>query len=138
MTIPLITAAAAGAIIILQVVLMIMVGLHRSKAGIFLGTGEDRDMERKIRRHGNLAENSGLFIAALALLEMIGATSSLVTGIAIIFVIGRLAHAFGLSSLVGSHNAPGSKIFIAGRALGAFATFGTGMVMGVSLLTYAL
>ncbi|WP_164117792.1 MAPEG family protein [Sphingorhabdus sp. Alg239-R122] len=138
MTMPLITATAAGVIIILQVILMITVGLHRAKTGISVGTGEDRDMERKMRRHGNLAENSGLFIAALALLEIVGASRPLVLGLAVTFIIGRLAHVFAFSSLVGSHNEPGGMIFTVGRGVGALATFGTGMVIGVSLLIYTL
>ena len=70
MTIPIYAAAAGAFLIILQAILMVAAGSYRVKSGINLGTGEDPVMERKIRRHGNLAENAGLFVAVLALAEM--------------------------------------------------------------------
>lgn len=121
---PIYTAALGAFVIVLQVFLMMSAGFHRTK-GQFVGIGDDRDLERKVRRHGNLAENSGLFIAVIALFEMLAGQTALVAGVCIAFMIVRLAHAIGFSSLAGSHgeNLTGARKAFAGmRALGAMGT----------------
>ncbi|MEM6709061.1 MAG: MAPEG family protein [Pseudomonadota bacterium] len=134
MTLPLISAATAGCIAILQMILMITVGLFRTRAGIFVGQGEDPNMIRLMRRHGNLSENGALFLVALTLLEVIGAAQTLVAALAAIFLVARILHAIGFSSLTGSHGEPGSRAFVAARALGAFGTFACGLIVGSALL----
>lgn len=124
MNLPLYTALLGAFLIVLQVVLMLSVGLHRAK-GQFIGIGEDRDLERKVRRHGNLAENSGLFLVVLALLEIIVGQTSWVLGLCILFGTARLLHAIGFSSLAGSHGddlTGGRKAFAGMRAMGAMGT----------------
>ncbi|MHA7820909.1 MAG: MAPEG family protein [Erythrobacter sp.] len=124
MTIPLYTALTAAFLILLQVGLMISVGTHRLK-GQFIGIGEDRDLERKVRRHGNLAENAGLFVAALALLELIVGQTPTVLVLCLTFVVARIAHAVGFSSLAGSHGddlAGARRLFAGARLIGAFGT----------------
>lgn len=120
-------AASLGAfLIVLQVVLMLTVGMHRMK-GQFIGTGEDRELERKVRRHGNLAENAGLFLVVIALFEMIVGQTTYVAAVCVIFAVARVMHAIGFSSLAGSHGedlSGGRKAFAGMRALGAFGTAG--------------
>lgn len=130
MTVPIISAYAGGLLIILQAVLMITVGLYRGQKGINLGTGNDPAMERKIRRHGNLAENAGIFIAVLALAEMIGVPGQIVQIIAIIFIVARISHAIALSTPAGSHGAETGKIFVLARIIGAFGTFASLIALG--------
>lgn len=123
---PIYTAALGAFIIVLQVILMFSVGLHRGK-GQFIGIGDDRDLERKVRRHGNLAENSGLFLVVIALFEMLVGQSTYVLALCIVFAIARLFHALGFSSLAGSHGEDltgGRKAFAGMRAMGAFGTLG--------------
>lgn len=129
MNAPLYSAALGAFLIVLQVVLMLTVGLHRTR-GTFIGTGDDKDLERKIRRHGNLAENSGLFLAVIALLEILVGQTALVAALCILFAVARSLHAIGFSSLAGSHGQDltgGRKLFAAGRALGAFGTLLTAL-----------
>lgn len=134
MSAPIVSAIVAAVLIILQQVLMITVGLHRAKAGIGVGVGSDVNLERKVRRHGNLAENSALFIATLALAELCGVSNAIVAGFGIIFVVARLSHALGFASLAGSHvGEKGSKAFPVMRAAGAFGTFFTGIGLGLFL-----
>ena len=109
---------------------MIAVGLHRTKTGVGIGVGNDPNLERKIRRHGNLSENAALFIVVLALAELCGISKPIIAGFGAIFVLARLLHALGFSSLVGSHLAEGNKLFVAMRAIGAFGTFLTGILLG--------
>lgn len=134
MTAPIISAYAGGLLIIMQGILMVLTGLHRAKAGINLGLGDDPVMERKVRRHGNLAENAGLFVAVLAIAEMTVVPHQTIMIIAIVFLVARLFHAIALSTEAGSHGADGGKIFVAGRALGAFGTLGSFLALGGFLL----
>jgi len=135
MTIPIIAAVAGAVLIILQAILMILVGMHRIRNRISLGTGDDPALERKIRRHGNLAENAALFIVVLALAEMTVVPNDVVRIIAIIFVLGRIFHAIALSTVAGSQGSATGKIFPLFRAIGAFSTFGCFMALGIYLLT---
>ena len=131
MSAPIVSAIVAAVLIILQQVLMITVGLHRAKAGIGVGVGSDVNLERKVRRHGNLAENSALFVVTLAISELFGAPTIAVAGFGLAFVVARFSHAIGFSSLAGSHvGAQGSKAFVIMRAMGAFGTFFTGIGLG--------
>ncbi len=134
MTIPIISAYAGGLLIIMQAILMVLTGLHRAKAGINLGVGDDPVMERKIRRHGNLAENAGLFVAVLALAEMTGVATQAVMIIAIAFLVARFAHAIALSTEAGSHGAETGKIFVLARVIGAFGTLICFIALGGFLL----
>lgn len=134
MPLPIISATVAAIVIILQLLLMIAVGLHRVKTVTNIGTGEDPELERKVRRHGNLAENAALFIVVLALAELIAVSSSIVMIVAAVFVAARVSHAVAFSSLTGSHGADGSKVFVAARVIGAFGTFASGVFLAGYML----
>lgn len=128
---PIYSAALGAFLIVLQVGLMLTVGLHRSK-GQFIGIGDDRDLERKVRRHGNLAENSGLFLVVIALFEMLVGQTTYVATVCIVFVVARVLHAAGFSSLAGSHgdDLTGARRAWAGmRAMGAFGTLGVAVAL---------
>ena len=132
MTIPIIAAVAGAVLIILQAILMILVGMHRIRNRVNLGTGDDPALERKI--HGNLAENAALFIVVLALAEMTVVPNDVVRIIAAVFITGRILHAIALSTIAGSHGAETGKIFPILRAIGALTTFGSFIALGGYLL----
>lgn len=134
MVYPLTTAMAGAFLIILQQFLMMNTGMHRTKAKVGVGHSEDRDLERKVRRHGNLAENAALFLVILALVEGLTGGSAVVTSFAAIFVIARISHAIGFMSLSGSH-ADGSEFtpFVFFRMIGAMGTGLTGIALGLYL-----
>ncbi|MEM7569113.1 MAG: MAPEG family protein [Pseudomonadota bacterium] len=134
MTTPLISAALAAFILVLQVGLMLTVGLHRGKTNVVIGVSDDKDLERKIRRHGNLAENAGLFIAAFAVSELVGGRPVLFLVAAGLFAVARLSHAVSFSSLSGSHLVNGFGLFPAMRMVGAFGTFIAAVLLAVTLL----
>ena len=140
MEFPHISAALGAFLIMLQQLLMLSVGLHRTKAKVGIGLDGDPDLERKVRRHGNLAENAGLLVVVLALTEMSGASSNVVVGFAWVFAIARTLHAIGFMHLDGSHaNLQGNRLFLISRVLGATATawggFGLGGYLAYVLLT---
>lgn len=134
MAMPVVSAFIATIAIILQQSLMVAVGIHRTRTRVGVGIGNDATLERKVRRHGNLAENAALFIATLALAELCGVSKLLVGIFGSIFILSRIFHVLGFSSLAGSHLAEGSKAFLAMRAIGAFGTFLTGIALGFYLM----
>lgn len=97
MEFPIVTAAVAATIALLQTGLMMAVGFSRLGYEQGIGDGGHADLELKIRRHGNLAENAALFLVLLALLELSGAATALVAGVGVSFVVVRISHAIALS-----------------------------------------
>lgn len=132
--IPEISIVAAAVLITMQMALMLSVGLHRGAAKIGVGHGDDEHLHRKIRRHANLAENAALFLIALALAELSGASAFYLTIFAALFIIARAAHALAFTSTSGSHSPQGSVLFPALRLIGAFGTIGSGIGVAVLLI----
>lgn len=136
MPLPVISATTAAIILALQLILMITVGMHRVRTQANIGVGEDADLERKVRRHGNLAENAAIFLVVLALAELVGVSSAVLTPVAILFVVARLSHALAFSSLSGSHGSDGNKLFVLARVVGAFGTFAAGLFLAGYLVYF--
>lgn len=123
MTFPYITAITAGAVLILQILLGLAVS--GSRGATSLGDGGREDLSRAIRRHGNLAENAGLFIAGFALLELARVNTFLLEALCALFVLARLSHAVGMSR---------PDTMNAFRAAGGVGTYIIGLVLGAALL----
>ena len=94
-----------------------------------LGDGGNADLLHATRRHGNFAENAAIFVISLALFEMIGGERLTAEVFAGIFIIGRVAHAIGLS-LKNTANLY--------RVLGTVLTVGVGVTLGVRLIMLGL
>lgn len=134
MTIPIYATIVGALLIILQAFLMVAVGSHRVKSGVNLGLGDDPSLERKIRRHGNLAENAALFVVVLALAEMTFVPITVIKIIALVFVIARFSHAIALSTEAGAQGTAGGKIFVAMRVIGAMGTLISFLALGGFIL----
>ncbi|MEM7077727.1 MAG: MAPEG family protein [Pseudomonadota bacterium] len=138
MEFPIATALLAAFLIILQQGLMFTAGMHRAKTGIGVGVADDQHLERKVRRHGNLAENAAILILVLAIVELGGAPTAVVASFAIAFAAARVMHAVGFGHLDGSHNPGGGKFWIAMRASGATVTGVGGIGLGLYLVYFLL
>lgn len=97
MTFPYITAATAIPLAVLQMLLMLYTARGRGRYRAGLGDGGSEALLRRIRMHGNLAENAPLFLILLALTEASGQWTTLVPIFAVAFVVFRLLHAVGLA-----------------------------------------
>ncbi|PCI51815.1 MAG: glutathione S-transferase [Alphaproteobacteria bacterium] len=113
LTLPLISGYTAALLGTMQVALMMTVGFARRTAEVSLGDGGNDVLHHKIRRHGNLAENAPIFLILLGLLEITGGQQNIVLGLAVVFVMARLSHAYALSG-------PGKPVVA--RAMGAMGT----------------
>ena len=96
MTLPitLLYAALLGAWFL---VLTVRVILSRRSAGVSLGSGEDRALERRIRAHGNFAEYVPIALLFMALFEINAAPVWLLHVLGGLLVAGRLLHGYALS-----------------------------------------
>ncbi len=129
MTLPVVSAIAAGVLIIGQMALMLAVARVRRSARQSLGDGSDPALLRVARRHGNYAENAAIFVASLALLETMGAVRPFVAGLATLLILGRILHAIGLSL---------EKTVNPWRVTGVVATVAAGVTVGVRLMWLAV
>lgn len=102
-TLPLVTAATAASLAVLQTVLMLRVGFTRLGTQIGMGDGGNETLLKRMRAHGNLAENAALFLVLLLLAEMGGAPAIVLGPIGGAFVLLRAGHAVALSRTTGGH-----------------------------------
>jgi uncharacterized membrane protein YecN with MAPEG domain len=124
---PIATALTAALLAILNALLATYVGTGRYKYKTSLGDGGNDALNRRIRMHGNLAENAPLFLILLALVEMTGEHGRFVWFLGPVFVVLRLSHAVGLSDAVPR----GANPF---RAIGAAGTMVCQLVLAIMLI----
>ena len=125
---PLSIVPVYGALLALvYVALTIRVVRFRFQARVSLGTGGDRDLERRIRAHGNFAEYVPLSLLLIAFVETQGQPAWLIHLLCVLLVAGRAAHAYALSA--------GSRRL---RMAGMAATFTVLVIAASALLRGAL
>ena len=107
-----IAALYVGVNIALLVVLAVRVMLHRRSAQVSVGDGGDESLALKVRTHGNASEHVAAFLVGLFMTAAMGSSAFLVHALGASFTLGRLLHAFGLSTSV-----------MAARALGMLLTW---------------
>ena len=96
-----ITALYAGLLGILMLVLALRVVAVRRATSIGLGDGGNALLFSRIRIHGNAAEYVPLALVLMLILELNGASSWWLHVLGIALVVGRLAHAQGLTLSTG-------------------------------------
>ena len=91
-----ISLTIAGAAAILHVWLSLRVSRLRRPLKVGVGDGGNEVLLRRMRAHGNFAENMPLFLILLALLELATGGDLWLWGAAILFILARIAHVFGM------------------------------------------
>ena len=86
--------AAASAV--LAIWLMIRVGQVRSSEKVSVGDGGNEKVIRRMRAHANFVEQAPFALALVGLLELAGKGGAWLPYVAAIFILGRIAHAFGM------------------------------------------
>ena len=105
------------------IVLGIGVSRQRARAKVTIGDGGDAVLQRWIRAHGNYCENAPFGIAALILLPLAGGSAWIVHLVGLCLVLGRAAHAQGLTTTSGASpgRAAGMTLTLVGLLVGALA-----------------
>lgn len=122
-------ALYTGVLILVGIALQARVIKHRRTKLIGIGDGQDKELARAIRVHGNFAENVPFVLAGLVMLALIGAPAVMIHGVGLLAVIGRLAHAYGLSRSAGSS---------VGRVGGMIMTFTALIITALALIVRAI
>lgn len=112
MTILPVTLAACAAAAILNIWLMVRIGAIRQAAGISVGDGGSEPLERRMRAQANFVETTPFVLLLVGFIELAGAGSWWLQWVAGAYIIGRIAHAFGMDG--------GSKQI--GRMIGTLVT----------------
>lgn len=92
-----ITAFYASLLAFLFLFLSARVIAWRRQQHVEIGDGENRELLRRMRVHANFAEYVPFALLLMALAESMTPPRPLLHLIGIILVVGRLAHAYGLS-----------------------------------------
>ena len=91
-----VTLATAGAAAILNVWLMVRVGRIRTQEKIFVGDEDSEPLVRRMRAHANFVENAPFVLILIAAIELADRGGVWLPYVAGLFIIGRIAHGFGM------------------------------------------
>ncbi len=111
---------------LMSVPMAIAVGLRRAKTGIMMLSGDDEDLLRRIRAHGNFTEYVPMALLALAGAEVAGAPAWLLIGCGAVLIAARLIHYVGVRR---NPNGPA-------RIIGTLLTTLTILVLSVTILAH--
>lgn len=95
MTLP-ITLTIAAAAALLNIWLGLRVSQLRRRLQVSIGDGGKPQIETRMRAHANFAEYTPLFLILLGLVELAIGSETWLWAVAILFILGRLAHPFGM------------------------------------------
>ena len=91
-----ITLTIAGAAALINVWLGLRVSLLRRRHHVSVGDGGNETVMTRMRAHANFAEYTPFFLILLALVELARGTHTALWIVAILYILGRLAHVFGM------------------------------------------
>lgn len=119
------TAAAA----VLNFWLGMRIGQLRHSLKVSVGDGGQEPIIRRMRAQANFNENAPITLLLFALVEMTGKGGAWLAPLGAVFLIGRIAHAYGMESDTG---------FRAGRPIGVLTAMLTQLVLIVVGVLIAL
>jgi len=126
---PIIVPGYAAVFVFFFVFLAVRVILMRQKYRVGIGAGGHTDLERASRVHANFAEYVPFAILLFGFMEMQSQSRWLIHILAIILLVGRLIHAYGVSQ---------QNENIGLRVTAMLLTFGVMIVAAIVLLINAL
>jgi len=92
-----ILAPYAAVLALMFVFLSIRTIKVRRQLNVAIGDAGDKRMLRAIRVHSNFAEYVPMALILIYLVEVSGASPWLIHGLALVLLVGRLSHAYGVS-----------------------------------------
>src|SRR6202161_2062027 len=110
--IPRIVPAYAALLAFLFVYLSVRVMRARQEAGVAIGTGGHPALERRIRVHANFAEYVPLALILLILMELSGHAAWYLHLLCLALLMGRAAHAWGVSQQPDDMRARGAGVVL--------------------------
>ncbi len=92
-----ITAFYAALLALLFLFLSVRVIAERKEKRVSLGTGDQTELARRTRVHGNFAEYVPMILLLIALAESMSAPHIFLHAAGLMLLAGRMLHAYGLS-----------------------------------------
>ena len=120
------TAAAAAALI--NIWLSIRIGAVRRKTKTFHGDDAGGPLTRRMRAQLNFVENTPFVLVLIAAIELAGAGGDWLAIVAGAYMLGRLAHGFGMDA------EKGSKLRMAGTLVTMLVLLGLAIVSSLTVL----
>ncbi len=96
MTILPVTLTAAAAAAILNIWLMIRIGRIRTAEKISVGDEDSEPLIRRMRAQANFVESTPFVLILIAVIELAGKGQPWLPYVAGLYIIARVAHAFGM------------------------------------------
>ena len=96
MTVLPITLTIAGAAALLNIWLALRVSMVRRKHKVSVGDGGNAAVTTRMRAHANFAEYAPFVLILLGLVELARGSHGGLWAAGIVFILGRISHAFGL------------------------------------------
>lgn len=93
-----VTLTIAGAAALLNFWLGLRVSRVRGTERVSIGDGGNARLTARMRAHANFAEYTPIVLILLALIELARGTSDILWGIGGLYIIARIAHAFGMDT----------------------------------------
>ncbi len=115
-----IAAWYAAILTLVYLYLTLQVIRARRRHHIAIGDGDNNDLKGPLRAHGNFSEYVPIFLILLILAEHQHISAYLLHSLAMIFLIGRLLHAYGLLKVERYENSKliaGSRFRVRGMML---------------------
>lgn len=91
-----ITLTIAGAAALLSIWLSLRVSQLRRQYKVSIGDGGNEAVRARMRAHANFVETTPIFLILLALVELGRGSPTWLWLVAILFILARLAHPFGM------------------------------------------
>lgn len=115
------TAAAAAAFINLW--LGIRVGRVRTSEKVSVGDGGNEKVIRRMRAQANFVEYAPFVLILIALLEAATGTSTWLWAVMAVFMLARIAHAFGMDGLMPARGAGIAVTMLVMAGLAGYAVY---------------
>ena len=123
------TLCLTAAAIVLNFWLAMRIGQLRRSLKVSAGDGGQEPLIRRMRAQANFIENAPLTLLLFGLVEASGKAGAWLAPLGAVFLIGRIAHAYGMENDTG---------FKAGRPIGMMTTMLTQLVLVVIGVLIAL
>ncbi len=91
-----ITLTMAGAAALLNFWLGLRISLLRRRHSVSIGHGGQDRIETRMRAHSNFVEYTPIFLILLGFVELARGSQPWLWLVAILFILSRIAHAFGM------------------------------------------
>lgn len=121
-----ITLTIAAAAVLINIWLGTRVSQLRLRHKVSVGEGGNPQIAGRMRAHANFIEYTPFFLILLALVELSKGSETWLWGVAILYILGRLAHPFGMD-----RKAP-NKL----RMIGILITWG--VLLGLAIYALAI